>query len=102
MTRLFITFFSVLVPFCLLAPADPGAQSTKRKTSPPSGSALTKLVERYLDADAAGRKAIRAECDERYVPLTKSAVKRLRKGLLKAPAKQLWEECLESLGATEK
>lgn len=51
---------------------------------PPSGPELKKLILRYLEADDAGRVAIRKECDAAYAPLKDGpALATLRKDMLK-------------------
>jgi pimeloyl-ACP methyl ester carboxylesterase len=90
------TILSAFLLLGILFPATLLSQSDGRKTSPPVGAALTKLVNRYLAANARERRAIRAECDSRYAPLRSGAVKRLRKSMLKAACKGVTE--LQSKG----
>lgn len=54
---------------------------------PPSGRALKKLVERYLEANFLGRVRMREKADATYAPLTPSSLRRLRKDLLKYASK---------------
>src|SRR5688572_19478376 len=63
--------------------ADPPAKGAK----PPAGKELRALVERYLAADAVTRRAIRAEVDAAYAPLSAEALPALRKELLQAARK---------------
>jgi pimeloyl-ACP methyl ester carboxylesterase len=54
----------------------------------PKGSALKKLVTRYLEADEPGRSAIREELDRDYGPLERGkSLDKFREDLLKAASK---------------
>ena len=69
----------LLALLVLLAPHTAGAGDA----SLPSGKALRAVVERYLKADYQARVQMREEADATYAPLAASALKKLRKDLLK-------------------
>jgi len=69
----------ILLIGVLLGQSSAGAGDAK----PPSGKALRTIVEQYLDGDYQTRVKMREEADATYASLNASALKKLRKDLLK-------------------
>lgn len=71
------------LPFLLLGMLFGPGLAGARDASPPSGKALRALVHEYLEGSYQTRMKMREEVDAKYAPLAASALKRLRKDLLR-------------------
>ena len=76
---------AVLIP--IAAAAGWVAVAGAGDASAPSGKALRQIVERYLEADYQTRVNMREQADATYAPLKASALKKLRRDMLKSARK---------------